>query len=119
MNKYSVHGIGETCHNVSSHSGKFEVDQFQSSEFFFDNGVPLRDYQVTDLATGDPVLAQKMREYLVENDVKAFDTSVSDDDVFNSLQSKYLSSSSILSSIKSRIRELRNNPVVESASEDN
>lgn len=94
-------------------SPEFVVDQFQSTEFFYDDGMEIRDYAVFAKSQADPVLREKMREYLVENDVKSLDPSIDDDAAFATIQSKYDSMSNILSRVKDRINELRSIPKVE------
>lgn len=85
-------------------------DQFCSTDFFKEGGLKLRDFNVFAKAAADPELQMKLREYIIENDVQGFDSSVSDDDVFNSIQSKYDSTSQILARVKERISYLRDHP---------
>lgn len=87
----------------------YEVDQFTSSEFFKDvSGHELKDYTVA--LTSSPEVREKMAEYLVERDVKGFDDNISDEEVLQSIKSKYDSSTSrILSLIDQRIADLREN----------
>lgn len=96
------------------HTGKkFTTDQFTSSEFFTDEvtGFELRDYSVFAKSQADPVLRDKVKEYLIENDVKNANADLDDDQVFGQIVSKYDSTTSILQRVKNRIAELRSKPV--------
>lgn len=83
------------------------IDKFLSSEFFFENGAEIRDVRVFAKTNENPELRDKVLEYLVENEVKGFDESVSDDEVFEQINSKYDNKQSILARISNRISELR------------
>ena len=88
-----------------------ECDQFPGTEFFQDdNGMMLADFDVFARSQADPELQKKIRQYMVEQDVRGFDPETSDEDVFNSIQTKYDSNQGLLDQIKNRIRELRANP---------
>lgn len=85
-----------------------EVDQFAGSEFFEDeNHMRLCDFDVFARSQNDVELQNKIRQYMVESDVKGFDESVSDDEVFEQISSKYDSGQTILDRVKARIVELR------------
>ncbi len=100
------------CPNLVKSNNLPEIDQFQATEFFKDeNGMILADFDVFARSQGNPELQAKIREYLVEQDVHGFDSSVSDEDVFNQLSSKYESTQSILDRVKARIIQLRAAPV--------
>lgn len=108
---YSGFNTGVTKTPISLNGKKFEIDQFNVSEFFKDDlNKEVRDYHVMMNAT--PEVREKMLEYMVINDVKGFDTDVSNDDVLKSIHSKYENStSSVLRSIDARINELRSQEV--------
>lgn len=85
-----------------------DVDQFQASEFFEDeNHMKLCDFDVFARAQNNVELQNKIRQQMIETDVKGFDSSVSDDEVFSQISSKYDSTTSILDRVKARIVELR------------
>lgn len=84
------------------------VDQFSSSEFFFsDSGTLLRDVDVHVRLTSSPELQAKLNEFLIEQEVISFDSSISDDDVFKTLSSRYGSKYEALRAIDGRIAEIR------------
>ena len=83
------------------------ADQFCASEFFKEGGLRLRDVNVFAKAASNPELQSKINEYMIENEVKGFDSSVSDDEVFNQIQSRYESRDTLLARIRNRISELR------------
>lgn len=108
---YSGFNTGVCKTPISLVGKKFEIDQFNCSEFFKDDlNKEVRDYHV--MMNASPEVREKMLEYMVINDVKGFDTDVSNDDVLKSIHSKYENStSSILRSIDARINELRSQEV--------
>lgn len=84
------------------------VDQFEASSFFkTEFGTRLSDTQVFAKLDSNPELRDKMREYLIERDVKGFDMSVSDDEVLSSLKNRYSSRYDALRDIENRISEIR------------
>lgn len=84
------------------------IDQFGSTDFFkADSGLELCDFNVFAKQSADPAFREKMEKYMVENEVKGFDPSVSDEDVFKSIESKYLTKQNILSDLRDRINTLR------------
>lgn len=84
------------------------VDQFSSSEFFFsDSGTLLRDVDVHVRLASSPELQAKLNEFLIEQEVISFDSSISDDDVFKTLSSRYGSKYDALRAIDGRIAEIR------------
>lgn len=88
----------------------FVVDQFTSTEFFQEDGMELRDFSVFAKSEASPELHEKIKEYLIENQITSFPSDISDDDVFAQIKSKYDSTTSILSRLKGRIAELRSKP---------
>lgn len=105
MNKQNCVSVSVTPpHGDNLISG---IDKFLSSEFFFENGAEIRDVDVYAKSSSDPELRSKITEYLIENDVQGFDESVSDEEVFEQISSKYDSRQSILAKISNRLRELR------------
>lgn len=108
---YSGFNTGVTKTPIFLAGKKFEVDQFNVSEFFKDDlNKEVRDYHV--MMNASPEVREKMLEYMVINDVKGFDADVSNEDVMKSIHSKYEgSTSSVLRSIDARINELRSQEV--------
>lgn len=95
------------------HTGKkYVTDQFTSTEFFIDevSGFELRDYSVFAKSQADPVLRDKVKEYLIVNDIRSANSELDDDQVFGQIVSKYDSTTSILQRVKNRINELRSKP---------
>lgn len=104
---YSGFNTGVSKTPINLNGKKFEIDQFSVSEFFKDDlKKEVRDYHV--MMNASPEVREKMLEYMVINDIKGFDTDVSDEEVLKSIRSKYEgSTSSVLRSIDARINELR------------
>lgn len=85
-----------------------ECDQFTATEFFRDSaGMELADYVVYARASGNPELRAKIEEYLTKvGDSAEFDSSVSDSDVFASIDKARNDFQTQLSAIYTRIKEL-------------
>lgn len=95
-----------------------QIDQFQSSDFFkSDNGMEISDINVYAKSQSDAELREKMEKYLIENEIKGFDESVSNDEVFEKIQSKYLTRQKILSDIDKQIDFLRTKEIQDKAKE--
>lgn len=106
MRTINIRCISATKKNVPSFSAK--IDPFVNSDFYKDDcGLERSDVHVFAQASNDPELREKIQQYLVENDVKGFDENVSDEDVFKSIESKYLTKQKILSDLGDRISQLR------------
>lgn len=91
------------------------IDQFGSSDFFkADSGLELCDFNVFAKQSADPAFREKMEKYMIENEVQGFDPSVSDEDVFNSIESKYLTKQNILADLRNRISTLRDKEFLDS-----
>lgn len=108
---YSGFNTTVTATSINFVGKIFEVDQFPVSEFFSNElGKEKKDIEV--MQNSSPEVREKMQEYIIANEVKGFDPSVSDDEVLSSIHSKYDNSlSSILGAIDRRISELRANDV--------
>lgn len=108
---YSGFNTGVTSTPISLVSKKFEIDQFSVSDFFKDDLYKeKRDYNV--MMNASPEVREKLLEYLMINDIKGFDTDVSNEEVLKSIHSKYEgSTSSVLRSIDARINELRSQEI--------
>lgn len=84
-----------------------------NSEFFVGDSGLHSDFAVFARSDNNPELRESMRQYMIEQDVKGFDSSVPDEEVFDKIQDKYQTSNSLLARIKSRIGELRQAEVLD------
>lgn len=90
------------------------IDKFVDSEIFkSESGLEINDVNVFAKVQSDPALAARVREQLIVQDIKGFDESVSDEDVFKSLEEKYSSASSALAAVKGRISEIRTKEIAD------
>lgn len=86
----------------------FQVDQFTASEFFMsDSGLPLRDYQVYALSESNSELRRKMQDYMILRDISQSNDGLTDDQIEQSIVSKYDDSYSLIDRVKSAIRNWR------------
>lgn len=85
----------------------FVIDQFAGSEFFISSGCPMRDYEVYALSDSDPALRQRIQETLIERDVSSSPSDLTDEQITESIVSKYDSTFNLIDRVKTAIRNLR------------
>lgn len=93
---------------------KSQIDTFVNSDIFRDEfGMEVSDINVYANVQSNPELANRVREMLIVQDVKGFDSSVPDDEVISALEQKYSSASQALNAVKLRISEIRTEELAE------
>lgn len=85
-----------------------QVDQFTSSEFFIDSkeGVIYSDIQVSLRSDSSPELKEKLKEYLVKNEI-ANNEGLSDEEILNNISSKYEDRYSAMQRLAKKTLELQ------------
>lgn len=105
--RYSVFSKNESCFAPRINSEKFVVDQFEASEFFEEDTIPVSDIRVFANSQSNPELAARIREGLIEREIDTFGDDVSSEDILDNMSSRYLTSDTLLSIVKDKIFKTR------------